>query len=143
MAGPAIMVSFEPEGEALLHEGKVKEALASYRGLISANPNDAVHHLQVARVLLQAGMGEAARAEAREGGEAGSEFGTGGADAGGHSEARPGGPRPSAGNGLGGRGARLTGRRRNWIRTITRRRGTWRFCWSMTRWAGGTADRQT
>ena len=32
--GPAIMVSFEPEGEALLHEGKVKEALASYRGLI-------------------------------------------------------------------------------------------------------------
>jgi tetratricopeptide (TPR) repeat protein/transglutaminase-like putative cysteine protease len=66
MAGPAIMVSFEPEGEALLHEGKVKEALASYRGLISANPNDAVHHLQVARVLLQAGMGDAARAEARE-----------------------------------------------------------------------------
>ncbi|MGA8085892.1 MAG: DUF3857 domain-containing protein [Terracidiphilus sp.] len=66
LAGPAIMVSFEPEGEALLHEGKVKEALASYRGLISANPNDAVHHLQVARVLLQAGMGEAARAEARE-----------------------------------------------------------------------------
>ncbi len=64
--GPAIMVSFEPEGEALLHEGKVKEALASYRGLISANPSDAVHHLQVARVLLQAGMGEAARAEARE-----------------------------------------------------------------------------
>ena len=66
LAGPAIMVSFEPEGEALLHEGKVKEALASYRALISANPNDAVHHLQVARVMLQAGMGEAARAEARE-----------------------------------------------------------------------------
>ncbi len=66
LAAPAIMVSFEPEGEALLHEGKVKEALASYRALISANPNDAVHHLQVARVLLQAGMGEAARAEARE-----------------------------------------------------------------------------
>ncbi len=66
LAGPAIMVSFEPEGEALLHEGKVKEALASYRSLISSNPNDAVHHLQVARVLLQAGMGEEARAEARE-----------------------------------------------------------------------------
>ena len=64
--GPAIMVSFEPEGEALLHEGKVKEALASYRGLIATHPNDAVHHLQVARVLLEAGMGEAARAEARE-----------------------------------------------------------------------------
>jgi tetratricopeptide (TPR) repeat protein len=66
LAAPAIMVSFEPEGEVLLHLGKVKEALVSYRGLISANPNDALHHLQVARVLLQAGMGEAARAEARE-----------------------------------------------------------------------------
>lgn len=66
VAGPALIVSFEPEGEALLHEGKVKEALASYRGLIAANPNDPVHHLQVARVLLQAGMGEAARAEAHE-----------------------------------------------------------------------------
>jgi transglutaminase-like putative cysteine protease/Flp pilus assembly protein TadD len=66
LAAPAIMVSFEPEGEALLRLGEVKEALASYRGLISANPNDALHHLQVARVLLQAGMGEAARAEARE-----------------------------------------------------------------------------
>ena len=66
VAGPAIFVNFEPEGEALLHEGKVKEALASYRTLLAANPNDAVHHLQVARVLLEAGMGEAARAEARE-----------------------------------------------------------------------------
>jgi tetratricopeptide (TPR) repeat protein len=66
VAGPAVFVSFEPEGEALLREGKVKEALASYRGLISANPNDPVHHLQVARVLLQAGMGDAARTEARE-----------------------------------------------------------------------------
>ena len=28
VSGPAIFVSFEPEGEALLHEGKVKEALA-------------------------------------------------------------------------------------------------------------------
>jgi Flp pilus assembly protein TadD len=44
----------------------VKEALESYRGLITANPNAAVHHLQVARVLLEAGMGEAARAQARE-----------------------------------------------------------------------------
>jgi Flp pilus assembly protein TadD len=66
VAGPAIFVSFEPEGEALLHEGKVKEALASYRGLIAANPNAPVHHLQVARVMMQAGMGEAARSEARQ-----------------------------------------------------------------------------
>ena len=66
ISGPAILVNFEPEGEALLRDGKVKEALESYRGLVSANPNAAVHHLQVARVLLEAGMGEPARAEARE-----------------------------------------------------------------------------
>jgi len=65
LAGPAIMVSFEPEGAALLRDGKVKEALAAYRALVQRDPNEAVHHLQVAHVLLEAGMGEAARAEAR------------------------------------------------------------------------------
>lgn len=63
--GPAILVNFEPKGEALLHEGKVGEALAAYRSLIALKPNEAVHHLQLANVLLEAGMGEAARAEAR------------------------------------------------------------------------------
>ena len=65
MAGPAILVNFEPQGAVLLHEGKVGEALAAYRSLVTQHPNDAVHHLQVAKVLLEAGMGEAARAEAR------------------------------------------------------------------------------
>jgi transglutaminase-like putative cysteine protease/tetratricopeptide (TPR) repeat protein len=64
-SGSAILVNFEPRAEALLHDGKVKEALAAYRGLIALHPNEAVHHLQVANVLLEAGMGEAARAEAR------------------------------------------------------------------------------
>ena len=63
--GPAILVNFEPQGAALLRDGKVKEALASYRALIAQNPNSAVHHLQVANVLLEAGMGQAARDEAR------------------------------------------------------------------------------
>jgi tetratricopeptide (TPR) repeat protein/transglutaminase-like putative cysteine protease len=63
--GPAILINFEPQGAALLRDGKVKEALASYRALITQNPNSAVHHLQVAGVLLDAGMGEAARNEAR------------------------------------------------------------------------------
>jgi tetratricopeptide (TPR) repeat protein/transglutaminase-like putative cysteine protease len=63
--GPVILIDFEPQGEALLRDGKVKEALASYRALVALNPNAAVHHLQVANVLLQAGMGGAARAEAR------------------------------------------------------------------------------
>ena len=57
VAGPAILVSFEPEGEALLREGKVKEALASYRDLIAANPNVPLHHLQVARVHDAGGHG--------------------------------------------------------------------------------------
>jgi len=64
-SGPAIVVSFEPRGEALLREGKVKEALSSYRALVTLHPTEAIHHLQVANVLLQAGMGEAARQEAR------------------------------------------------------------------------------
>jgi transglutaminase-like putative cysteine protease/tetratricopeptide (TPR) repeat protein len=65
MKGPAILVNFEPKAEALLHEGEVREALASYRSLVALHPNEAVHHLQVAKVLMEAGMGEAARAEAR------------------------------------------------------------------------------
>lgn len=66
IAGTAIFVNFEPRGAVLLHEGKVGEALAAYRSLVTQYPNDAVHHLQVAKVLLEAGMGEAARAEARQ-----------------------------------------------------------------------------
>ncbi|HEU5458734.1 MAG TPA: hypothetical protein VFU68_08960, partial [Terracidiphilus sp.] len=62
--GPAIIVGFEPEAQVLLREGKVREALASYRSLVALHPKEAVHHLQVAQVLLQAGMGEAARQEA-------------------------------------------------------------------------------
>jgi transglutaminase-like putative cysteine protease/Flp pilus assembly protein TadD len=65
-AGPAILINFELQGAALLHDGKVGEALAAYRSLITKQPNNAVRHLQLANVLLQAGMGEAARAEARE-----------------------------------------------------------------------------
>jgi Flp pilus assembly protein TadD len=66
IAGPAILVNFESQGAALLHDGKVGEALAAYRNLIALHPGAAVHHLQMANVLLQAGMGEAARAQARQ-----------------------------------------------------------------------------
>ena len=65
-SGPAILIAFEPKGQVLLREGKVREALLSYRGLIAQHPTEAVHHLELATVLLDAGMGEAARAEARE-----------------------------------------------------------------------------
>jgi hypothetical protein len=49
----------------LLNQGKVREVLQSYRELIALHPKEAVHHLQVAGILLAAGLGEAARAEAR------------------------------------------------------------------------------
>ena len=66
IGSPAVLIKFEPEAEVLLREGKVHEALKSYRSLVAQHPTEAVHHLQVSKVLLEAGMGEAARAEARE-----------------------------------------------------------------------------
>ncbi|KAA6459698.1 DUF3857 domain-containing protein [Acidobacteria bacterium AB60] len=66
ISGPAIILTFEPKGQRLLREGKVREALATYRGLIAQHPAEAIYHLQLASVLLDAGMGEAARAQARE-----------------------------------------------------------------------------
>ena len=68
--GPAILVNFEPEGAVLLREGKVKEALASYRALIALNPNAAVHHLQVANVLLRCGNGRGRARRGAPGGQA-------------------------------------------------------------------------
>jgi transglutaminase-like putative cysteine protease/tetratricopeptide (TPR) repeat protein len=63
--GEPVLIYFEPIGEALLNEGKIREALQSYRDLIALHPNEAVHHLQIAKALLAAGMGEVARSEAQ------------------------------------------------------------------------------
>ena len=63
--GEPILIYFEPIGETLLSQGKVREALQSYRDLIAMHPSEAVHHLQLAQALLAAGMGEAARTEAQ------------------------------------------------------------------------------
>ena len=63
--GEPIEIYFEPVGLALFSEGRVRESLKSYRDLIALHPNEAVHHLQLANVLLEAGIGEAARTEAR------------------------------------------------------------------------------
>ena len=38
ISGPAILIDFEPQAEALLRDGKVKEALASYRALVAPIP---------------------------------------------------------------------------------------------------------
>jgi transglutaminase-like putative cysteine protease/Flp pilus assembly protein TadD len=63
--GQAIFIYFEPLAHALRKEGKMREAFQATRELIRQHPQEAVHHLQRAKALLEAGMGEAAREEAR------------------------------------------------------------------------------
>ena len=63
--GQPLMFYFEPKGQALVNEGKIREGLHSYRELIALNPKEAIHHLRLAKALLEAGLAEAARDEAR------------------------------------------------------------------------------
>lgn len=63
--GEAILIYFEPTSQALLNQGKVMEAVGEIRGLIAAHPKEALHHLQMGRLMLKAGQGEAAREEVR------------------------------------------------------------------------------
>ena len=60
----AIFINFEPKSQALLSQGKAREAFQATRDLIALHPKEAVHHLQRANNLLAAGMGQAAREEA-------------------------------------------------------------------------------
>ncbi len=61
----ALFIYFEPTTQALINRGKMKEAFQASREVIAQHPKEAVHHLQRAKVLLAAGMGQAARDEAR------------------------------------------------------------------------------
>jgi tetratricopeptide (TPR) repeat protein/transglutaminase-like putative cysteine protease len=61
----AILIHFQPRAKILEKEGKMRESFQSYRDLIAQHPKEAVHHLQIAQALLEGGMGEAARNEAR------------------------------------------------------------------------------
>jgi len=61
----AVLITFPQEGAALLAQGKAREALASYADLVKLHPDEALHHIQIARALLDAGFGEEARKEAR------------------------------------------------------------------------------
>jgi transglutaminase-like putative cysteine protease/tetratricopeptide (TPR) repeat protein len=60
-----ILIYFDQIGETDLASGKVKEALAEFAALRKLHPGEALHVLQTSRALLEAGAGEAARAEAR------------------------------------------------------------------------------
>lgn len=60
-----IVIYFEPHGELLASEGKIRDAIQSYRDLIAVHPKEAVPHLRLANALLAAGLAEAARSEAQ------------------------------------------------------------------------------
>ncbi len=61
----AVLITFPQKGAALLAQGKARDALASYSDLVKLHPNEALHHIQISRALLDAGFGEEARKEAR------------------------------------------------------------------------------
>jgi len=61
----AVLITFPQEGAALLAQGKSREALASYSALVKLHPDEALHHIQIARALLDAGFGEEAGKESR------------------------------------------------------------------------------
>jgi Flp pilus assembly protein TadD len=66
LSSPATSVHFEQIGFELLRAGRVKEALETFRALAASHPKaEALHHAQMAHALAEAGLGEAAREEAR------------------------------------------------------------------------------
>ena len=58
-------LTFHQIGEAALAAGRVRDALAEFRRLDSQHPHEALHACQIARAYLEAGLGAAAREEAR------------------------------------------------------------------------------
>jgi tetratricopeptide (TPR) repeat protein len=58
-------ISFRPRGKVLWERGEIRESFRAYHDVVAQQPNGAVHHLRLAQALLDAGMGEAARNEAR------------------------------------------------------------------------------
>lgn len=66
LKAPATLISFDSTGYVLLKAGKIRESLAAFRSLIAQHPKEGLHHAQLASVLLEAGLGEPARTEARQ-----------------------------------------------------------------------------
>ncbi|MEZ4398907.1 MAG: DUF3857 domain-containing protein [Kofleriaceae bacterium] len=62
---PAEVVELPLEAAALKDDGKLQAAAAAYRRLVALHPREAIHHGQLAQLYLDAGLGEAARREAR------------------------------------------------------------------------------
>jgi tetratricopeptide (TPR) repeat protein/transglutaminase-like putative cysteine protease len=64
--GQTVHIKIDRTAFALLDAGKPRDALAEGQRLIALHPAEALHHTQLALVLLRAGAGEAARREARK-----------------------------------------------------------------------------
>jgi hypothetical protein len=58
-------IFFDQSGVKALTAGHIREGLEIDRKLITATPTDALHHLHLARALLEAGIGNEAQAEAK------------------------------------------------------------------------------
>jgi transglutaminase-like putative cysteine protease/Flp pilus assembly protein TadD len=61
-----ISINFDQVGQSLLAAGKIKDALAMDRKLVSSHPKDALQRVRLAHVLLAAGLGEKAQAVMKE-----------------------------------------------------------------------------
>jgi len=61
----AVMINLEHKAYALLQAGKVREALVEYEALTKLHPKEALHRIQRANALLDAGLAESAREQAR------------------------------------------------------------------------------
>ena len=59
-----ILIGFDQTAHALITSGKTAEGLRAYEEMAALHPKEALHRVQVARALLDAGLGEKARSEA-------------------------------------------------------------------------------
>ena len=62
----AVVITFDQVGYALLNQGKVRESLSAYQQLAALHPKEALHKTQLAYAYLSAGLGDRARALAKE-----------------------------------------------------------------------------
>jgi tetratricopeptide (TPR) repeat protein len=58
-------IFFDQSGVKALTAGHIREGLEIDRNLIAGAPSDAIHHLQLSRALLEAGIGDEAQEEAK------------------------------------------------------------------------------
>lgn len=59
------IVAYENVGERFLEAGQIREALTQFQSLVDEYPDEAIYRTQVARAYLEAGLGGAARREAK------------------------------------------------------------------------------